>query len=96
LVQDYKHKSLLSLIRRIIDVPVGYSKEDLLTFRSIASKQHPALVPIMDEYLRLAERADTEIVPEGSRPKSKATKGDISRNGTPCPQSVQPFVRLVY
>lgn len=53
---------------------MGYSKEDLVTFRSIASRQYPALVPIMDEYLRLAEKSDTEIVLEGSRPKSKTTR----------------------
>src|SRR5262249_25678123 len=74
LVQDYKHKSLLTLIRKIVDVPAGYSKEDLVTFRSIASRQYPALVPIMDEYLRLAEKSDTELFHEGSQSKTKATR----------------------
>ena len=41
-------------------MPAGFSKEDLMIFRSIASRDYPTLVPIMDEYLRLAESSDVE------------------------------------
>jgi hypothetical protein len=74
LVQDNKHRSLLQFIRKIVDVPLGYSKEDLVTFRSIASRDYPSLVPVMDEYVRMAERADTAVTSETSRPKSKQSE----------------------
>jgi hypothetical protein len=60
---------LLSFIKKIIEVPLGHSKEDLMTFRSIASREYPSVVPLIDEYLQLAERADTEL---GERPQAKA------------------------
>jgi hypothetical protein len=62
-VQDQKHRSLLLFIRKIVEVPLGYSKDDLLAFRSVASREYPALVPVIDEYIGLAERADTDIIP---------------------------------
>jgi hypothetical protein len=34
-----------------------------MLFRSTASREYPAFVPLMDEYLRLAESADSEAVP---------------------------------
>ena len=63
MVQDHKHRSLLQFIKRIVDVPLGYSKNDLVTFRSVASREYPALVSVIDEYIELAEKADTDIVP---------------------------------
>lgn len=61
MAQDFKHRALLQYIRKIVDVPAGYSKEDLMIFRSIASKDFPALVPLMDDYLKIADNADTTI-----------------------------------
>jgi len=60
MVTDYRHRGLLRFIRKILDVPLGYSKDDLVTFRSIASQQYRSLVPIIEEYLRLAERSDSD------------------------------------
>lgn len=77
MVQDRKHRSLLLFLRKVVDVTAAYSKEDLVNFRSVASKEFPAFVPILDEYLRFAERADTGTTPEGNR-KSTA----ISRSGS--------------
>jgi hypothetical protein len=62
-VQDQKHRSLLLFIRKIVEVPLGYSKGDLLAFRSIASRDYLSLVPLIDEYIRFAERADTTVIP---------------------------------
>jgi hypothetical protein len=42
---------------------LGYSKDDIVTFRSVASHEYPSVVPIIEEYLRLAERADTDAPP---------------------------------
>lgn len=63
MVQDYKHRALLQFIRKIVDVPAGHSKEDLMIFRSIASRDFPAFVPVMDAYLKLADNADTNSDP---------------------------------
>lgn len=61
MVQDQKHRSLLLFIKRMLEVPLGHSKDDLVIFRSVASREYPSLVPIIEEYLRLAERADTGV-----------------------------------
>jgi hypothetical protein len=60
--RDVRHRSLLTLIRRIIDVPLAYSKNDLIELRSAASMQYPAIVPLIDEYIRLAELSDTDVI----------------------------------
>jgi hypothetical protein len=61
LAQDNKHKTLLQFIRKIVDVPIGYSKEDLVSFRSVSLQQYPALVPLIDQYIALADKADTNV-----------------------------------
>ncbi|HEV2495261.1 MAG TPA: hypothetical protein VG204_19560 [Terriglobia bacterium] len=70
MVQDNRHKGLLRFIRRIIDVPLGYSRDDLVMLRSLASKEYPDLAPLIDQYVRLAERSALDIstgVPSGMR-----------------------------
>ncbi len=59
-------------------MPLGYSKDDLLIFRSLASRDHPPLVPLIDEYLKIAERASTDVVPMGNeaKPPKRASKND--------------------
>lgn len=49
-----------------------------MNFRSAASKEFPAFVPIIDEYLRFAERADTDIMPAGARSGHKSDRRDGS------------------
>ena len=61
MVQDRRHQSLLQFIRKIADVAAPYSKSDLVLFRSVSSREFPSLVEIIDAYIRLAERADTEV-----------------------------------
>lgn len=63
------HRAWLIFVRRILDVPLGYSKEDLWTFRSIASRENPSLVPIIEGYLRLAENSETDVRLEFKRGK---------------------------
>jgi hypothetical protein len=72
LLQDRKHRSLLNFLRKVVEVAAPYSKEDLLNFRSAASKEFPAVVPILDAYLTFAERADTDVVEGGVRGRSKS------------------------
>jgi hypothetical protein len=63
LVHDLRHRAFLRFLRKVMDVPLGYSKNDLISFRSLASRDYPALMPIMEEYVRLAERSDTDAFP---------------------------------
>lgn len=65
LVQDQKHKGFLQFIRKVVDVPLGYSKENLAAFRSTARREYPALVRLIDDYLEFAEKADTDVQPFG-------------------------------
>lgn len=62
-----------------MDVPLGYSKGDLINFRSLASKDFPSITRLIDEYIYLAERSDTDVLAPGttSRLKSKP-KPDVS------------------
>lgn len=55
----------------MLDVPLGYSKDDLTMFRSIISRQHPTLLPLAEDYLRLAEQSETDVSPEFERSRSK-------------------------
>jgi len=43
-----------------VDVPSGYSKEELIAFRNQAFRNYPLLVPLIDDYIKLAEESDTE------------------------------------
>jgi hypothetical protein len=67
---------LLLFIRKIVEVPLGYSKDDLFAFRSVASREYAALVPLIDKYIELADKADTDVFPNtgaNSRNRAKRT-----------------------
>jgi hypothetical protein len=67
---------MLQFIKRIADVPLGYSREDLVMLRSVASREYPSLVPLIDEYVKLAERSATDVQ---ATPGTKASKRPTSR-----------------
>lgn len=75
MVQDRRHRGFLQFLRKVVDVPLGYSKSDLLNFRSLAAKDYPSIVHLIDEYITFAERSDTDTLPTGStgRAKSKSS-----------------------
>jgi hypothetical protein len=77
--QDYRHKGWLQFIRKIVDVPSAYSKEDLLTFRSLAVRQHPALVSLIDAYLSLAENSDSDAMPRKASQRNKTKRHDVDQ-----------------
>src|SRR5208282_3925871 len=60
-LQDQKHKSLLRFVRKLLDVAANLSKDDLLEFRSVAIREYPSVVPLIEEYLHLANRANTSV-----------------------------------
>lgn len=62
MVEDRRHRSFLNFIARVLELPAKYSKDDLISFRSAAVRQYPVLVPLLDEYIHLAEGADTPVV----------------------------------
>jgi hypothetical protein len=66
---DKRHSSLLNFVRKILDITAGLSKEQLISFRSVASREYQSVVPLIDEYIRLAERADTGDRNVESKPK---------------------------
>lgn len=67
---------MLQFIKRIADVPLGYSREDLIMLRSVASREYPSLVPLIDEYVKLAERSATDVQ---AAPGTKVSKRPTSR-----------------
>lgn len=68
------HKAWLSFVRKVIDVPLGYSKEDLWLFRSLATTENPSLVPLIEAYLRIAENSETAAQTGNLSPSKYATK----------------------
>ncbi len=69
---ENRHKPWLLFIRKALDVPIGYSKEELLAFRSIAVREHPSLAPIIEDYLRLAENSEINSeLSKARRPNQK-------------------------
>jgi hypothetical protein len=74
LVQDFRHRAFLRFLRKVTDVAAAYSKSDLVNFRSLSSKDYPALTPVIEEYLRLAERADTDVAPSDVPRKKTSSK----------------------
>jgi hypothetical protein len=62
LVQNHRHKPLLLFVRRIVDVPLGYSKDDLIAFRDLARRDYAALTSLIDEYILMADRASTNVL----------------------------------
>jgi hypothetical protein len=74
-VPDTKHKAWLSFVRKVADVPLEYSKEELRAFRRLAQRENPTLIPLIDDYLAIAEKSD--IDPPSSVVRSKPRQ----RNG---------------
>jgi hypothetical protein len=94
MVSDKKHDAWLRFARDILNVPLGRSKEDLLAFRDIAFSEHRALLPIIEEYIRLARSADTDarnkVNPSRKRPAGNKQMPlfDLLREKTFFPQNL--------
>ena len=61
MTSENRHKAWLSFVRKALDVPVGYTKDELLAFRGVAVREHPSLVSIIEDYLRLAENSEVTV-----------------------------------
>jgi len=56
-----RHKFWLEFARKIIDVPLEYSKDDFLAFRSIAMREQPALVQVIEAFIQIIDRSELDI-----------------------------------
>ena len=72
---DNKHKAWLGFVRKVADVPLEYSKDDLRAFRRLALRESPALLQLIESYLALAERSDVESSGGAARSKSRQRNG---------------------
>ena len=82
MAQNRKHQPLLRFIKNIVDVPAEYSKEDLFEFRSRASRQYPVLVPLIEQYIHLAESADTkDLLNKQKKSKRRTITEETSESG---------------
>jgi hypothetical protein len=61
------HKAWLQFVRRATDVPLGYSKEELLAFRNLAKRNEPAYLSIVEAFIDLAERSEINASPPQER-----------------------------
>ena len=81
------HKAWLTFLRKVISVPLGYSKEDLWEFVNTAQRESPSLVPIIEGYLRLAEESATNVEPRIKSTPDKKHLFDLLRDKKFFPQN---------
>lgn len=60
-MSDRRHEAWLKFQRDILTVAAGRSKQELFEFRHMAERDHPALARLIDAYLDLAHRSDTDV-----------------------------------
>lgn len=70
-----RHKAWLQFLRRIVDVPLGYSREDLIELRDVAKTQYRILVPLIEEYIQLADKSESNAHFE-ARSRAPRRNGD--------------------
>jgi hypothetical protein len=90
---DKRHEAWLRFSRDILSIPIGRSLEDLEEFRYIAKRDNPALLDIIEEYIRLSHRSQTEVSPKrigsAKKPSDKEMHlFDLLREKTFFPQNL--------
>src|ERR1700722_1084517 len=89
---DRRHEAWLKFQRDILGVAVGRSKDDLLQFRSVARHENPSLVRLIEDYLDLVDRSETDV--RLNAPRARRTKSppmhlfDLLREKTFFPQNL--------
>lgn len=60
------------------DLPSRYTKTDLAEFRRLADKDFPALVPLIVDYIDLAEKSESDVIPglPAKKPGKRVTNSD--------------------
>ena len=70
---DRRHDAWLKFTRAILDIPLGRSREELITYLHMAEDQHPSLVPIIKCYIELAERSTSNYTSHMEKTRKTAT-----------------------
>jgi hypothetical protein len=58
---DRRHEAWLKFQRDILGVTMSRSTDDLRQFRSVARHENPSLVRLIEDYIDLAERSETDV-----------------------------------
>lgn len=81
------HKDWLEFLRKAADLPIGYSIDDLIWFKTIAERQYPALAPLVSACIYLVQQSDMKIAAEGldlkGSGKEESRHTEPSRNPEP-------------
>ena len=77
MARNDKHHNMLQFIKRIVDVSVDYSKDDLRDFRRVALRDYPSMVRLIDDYIQLIAKSDIE-----SRNAPRTAKVNRNREDT--------------
>ena len=81
------HKDWLEFLRKAAELPIGYSIDDLIWFRTIAERQYPALAPLVAACIHLAQQSDLAIALEGPSPRPAKAKKMTSAQSAPQAQA---------
>lgn len=73
MAESVRHAAFLTFIQKVAEVPSGYTMADLLAFRDIAAKSFSGFVPLIDEYICLAEHSESDGKAAGKKRKHKTT-----------------------
>lgn len=76
---DNRHKAWLTFVRKVMDVPVNYSVDDLRSFRRLAMQENPSLVRVIEGYVQLAIRSETGVELENSPTTRPANRSRIAQ-----------------
>lgn len=60
---DRKHRVFLQFLKKVLELTSSYSKDDLRVFLDLCHRDYPGLAALVAEYIRVAERGDTDILP---------------------------------
>lgn len=74
-----KHKAWLTFQRKILDVAADYTIDNLRLFRSMSREENPSLSRIIEDYLLLARRAETDVDNNGPKSLPPLQRGRIAQ-----------------
>ncbi len=60
-MEERKHRAFLRFVSRLVEIPTLYSKRELNKFLDRAAFDFPGLTKIIEAYIRLTERAESDV-----------------------------------
>lgn len=61
MIKDNKHKAFLHIISRLAEITAAYSKDELREFAQLASLDYSRFGPVINELVRVAEKATSSV-----------------------------------